>query len=406
MIVGMFSAEAGFRILPITLLAIALTITACNDAPTDLGSDLVPGTDSLYAASSLQQELFDSVFTASMREPAFNGTYVLFGRTADAEARMFVEFIDYPSFGPADSFSVVQADLIMIPQAYLYGDTASRTLSMTGYELQKLWSPTATWDSIWAQDGSSTYYSTAQKPICTVSKDLTATDSIVSVPLDPAAAKSWLVKGPDSLLRKELFGLVFVPTGGSSIRLYRAFNNAASVMRLRVATKRLGRDTIDTTFIEAAIAGFVNAPSPSPGALLVQGAQVYRTQFDVDLSTIPHNAVIMSATLRVTVDTAASTSGNGPRDEVLRLSYSPAGSLSPINLSVRGDDATKTFRFGNLASLVQDMMRNGRKGTLRIGPDGANELWRMNRVPLFPMTADTARRPKLSIIYSTPSVIK
>lgn len=406
MIVGTFSAAPVLRVLPITLLAIALTITACNDAPTDLGTDLIPGTDSIYAVTSLQQDVFDSVFTTSMREPAFNGTYVLFGRTTDAEARMFVEFINYPSFGPADSFSVVHADLMMVPQAYIYGDTASRTLSMRGYELQKLWNPTATWDSIWAQDGSSTYYSTAQSPICTFSKDLTATDSIVAVPLDPTAAKSWLVKGADSLLRKELFGLVFVPTSGSSIRLYRAFNNASSVMRLRVATKRLGRDTIDTTFIEAAIAGFINAPSPTSGELLVQGAQVFRTQFDIDLSSIPQNAVIMSATLRMTVDTAASTSGNGPRDETLRLSYTPAASLSPINLSVRGDDSTKTFRFGNLASLVQDMMRNGRKGTLRVGPDGANELWRMNRLRLFPMTADSARRPKLSIMYSTPSVIK
>jgi hypothetical protein len=82
------------------------------------------------------------------------------------------------------------------------------------------------------------------------------------------------------------------------------------------------------------------------------------------------------------------------------------GALSPLSISVRGDDSTKTFRFANLASLVQDMMRNGRKGTFRIGPDGGNELWRMNRLRLFPMSADSALRPRFNVIYTVPSVIK
>lgn len=406
MIVSLFSLVR-LRTLPtLAFLAVVLTITACNDAATDLGADLVPGTDSLFAASSLEQPLLDSVFTSLDRQPSFNGTFVLFGRTSDSEARMFVEFINYPTFGSADSFTVVQADLMMYPQPYIYGDTASRTIGITGYELKKLWAPSVTWDSVWAADGSSSYYSTTQQPICSFTKDLASTDSVVAVQLDPIAAKSWLVKGADSAARSELFGLVFLPTAGSSIRQFRAFNSSSSVMRLRVATRKLGRDTIDTTFIEAAVAGFLNTPSPAPSALVVQGAQVYRSQFDVDLSAIPPQAVIMNATLRVTLDTTASSGGNGVIDELLRLTYTPAGSSSPLGITVRGDDSTKTFRFGNLASLVQDMMRNGRKGTLRVGPDGGNELWRMNRLQLFPMSADSTRRPRFNVIYTVPSVIK
>ena len=407
MIVGFFTSALSRYAPTLALLAVLVTITACNDAATDLGADLVPGTDSLYAASSLeQQDLLDSVFTSLDRQPAFNGTFVLLGRTADSEARMFVEFINYPTFGAADSFSVVQADLMMYPQPYVYGDTASRTFGLTGYELQQLWAPSVTWDSIWAADGSTTYYSTAQKPICTFSKEITATDSVLAVPLDPEAAKSWLVKGADSASRSELFGLVFLPTAGSTIRQFRAFNSSSSVMRLRVATRKLGRDTIDTTFIEAAIAGFLNTPTAPTNELIVQGAQVYRTQCDIDLSAIPAQAVIMSASLRVTMDTTVAFGGNGVRDEVLRLTYTPMGALSPLSISVRGDDSTKTFRFANLASLVQDMMRNGRKGTFRIGPDGGNELWRMNRLRLFPMSADSALRPRFNVIYTVPSVIK
>lgn len=407
MIDGLFSMPATRSLTSILLLLATLAITACNDAPTDLGSDLIPGTDSLYAASSITMPaLISGTSTELARAPIFNNTYVLFGRTSDSEARVFVEFINVPRLGSADSFTVVQADLMMHPQAYLYGDTNSRTLAMAGYELQRIWTPTSTWDTIWAADGSTTYYSTASERVCTFSKDLTSTDTIVAVPLDVTAAKRWLVKGADSVLRKELYGIVLLPTEGASIRQFRNTNGANQIMKMRVIHKRIDNDTLDTTFVESAVACFVNAPPVPANELYAQGAMVYRTKIDIDLSALPANAAIMQATLRVAMDAGASRAGTLGLDEILRMTYAPADGSTPLGLAVRGDDSTKVFAFNNLASLVQDMMRNGRKGTLKIGPDGSSEYWRMNRLRLHPMSADSTLRPRLHVIYTVPTVIK
>lgn len=391
----------------ILIMLATLAITACNDAPTDLGSDMIPGTDSLYTASSLSTPgMISAAATVLERAPIFNNTYVLFGRTADAEARMFVEFINYPNLGAADSFQVVQADLMMHPQAYIFGDTNSRTLAIAGYELQQLWSPTATWDSIWAADGSTSYYSTASERICSFSKDLTSTDTIVAVPLNTTAAKRWLTKGVDSVLRKELFGIALLPTDGASIRQFRNTNGTNQIMKMRVIHKRIDQDTLDTTFVEAAIACYVNAPAPAANELYAQGAMVYRTKIDVDLSALPANASIMQATLRVTMDESSSVGGTLGLDEILRLTYKPGDGSSPLGVSVRKNDSTKVVAFNNLASLAQDIMRYGRKGSFLVGPDGSSEYWRMNRTRLHPMTADSTLRPRFHVIYTVPTVIK
>ncbi|MBN9400841.1 MAG: hypothetical protein J0I17_11750 ['Candidatus Kapabacteria' thiocyanatum] len=396
--------SVGMYVIGLTALFV---LAACNDKPTDLGTDIIPGTDSLYALSSITVPLVDSVVLTPKQSPIFNNTYFLFGKTDDSEARLFIELVNYPSnLPPATDYDVVAAELMMRPQYYIYGDTNDRTLAVEAYELQKEWDPQATWDSIWTSSGATSYYSTGTPQVCSFSKTLVDTaDSLVYVPFDPVAAKRWLTKGVDSTLRKELHGFVLLPSSGSSIRQFRNLNGQNQIMAMRFIIRHKDSTDNDTTYMESVVACFTNTPVPQPGELVLQGSRVYRISMYVDLNALPRNAIVLGATARVNADPAASKAGRGGLDELLKCEYVPPSGTA-LSTTTRRDDSYG-YAFTNMGFIFQLILRNAdRKGTILISPEGSSEFWRMNRIRLHGANADTTLRPRVTLIYTVPKVLQ
>ena len=380
-------------------------LTACNDKPTDISIDLTPGTDTLYASSSLDTSIALIATTTSKRLPILNSTYSLFGKTTDSEARLFIEFINYPKIGAASDYEVIESDLQMFPQTYRYGDTNNRTVGIVAYNLKREWSLNATWDSIWAPDGSTTYYSTSDSTVCTQTILLTATDSIVDVPFSVDATKRWMTLGADSTTTSQLFGVVLLPTETGSITLFRNLNGAAQTMRLRVVYKHKDSTTNDTTYLTSAVASFVDTPLPATDELLTQGARIHSTTFSVDLTRLPRNTMILGAKFTATADKTNSVLGTSGIDEILSLIFTPTDGSSAVEYSTRVDDSGK-YLFVDLTYALQTMLREGGKGTLVLGPIDVYEMWRMNRIRIHNVQADSTVRPRLSIIYTVPAILK
>lgn len=381
-------------------------ITACNDKPTDIAIDLTPGTDTLYATSSQDTGIVLTATTTSQRLPILNSSYVLFGKTTDSEARMFIEFTNYPIIGAAADFEVIESHLQMIPHGYRFGDTNSRDLGIVAYDLKRLWPLNATWDTVWAPDGTTSYYSTTDPPVSTFTQTLTATDSIVNVPFTVDATKRWLTLGADSITRKDLFGIVLLPTATGSIGLYRNLNGAAQTMRLRVVYKHKDSTTNDTTYLLSAVATFVDTPLPAAGELLTQGARIHSTAFSFDLTRLPRNAMVLGAKFTATADKANSLPGTFGIDEVLALTYTPTDGSTAVDYYARIDGVTNNYLFVDLTYAIQAMLREGSKGTLVLRPTDNYEFWQMNRIRIHTMQADSALRPRLSIIYTVPALLK
>ena len=386
-----------------TLFLLCMTIlTSCNDKPTDVGSDLVPGTDTIYAESTVSSELLKLIGTKTERSPIYNSAYVLFGKTADSEARMFVEFIQWPDVGHPDTFELISAELEMFPQAYVYGDTNDVTLSLSSYELQQVWSANATWDSIWASDGSTSYYSTGQPPVAQHSVDIQDGDSVVRIPFDLTAAKRWLTVGMDSTSTSELFGLVLLPENNGSIKQFRNLDGNTQIMRLRVVTRRNDTSALDTSFVEAAVACFVDTPVAADGETLVQGARVHTTQYEIRIDSLPPYSIIAGSRFVVTVDMNNSSVGNLGADELLALTYVPK-SGNNITLVTRRNE-WGVYEFSDMVNVMQRIRSDGGVGTITIGPTDVNLSWRMNRLRLHGLNDDATVRPYLSVIYIIPEV--
>ncbi|HLP27340.1 MAG TPA: hypothetical protein VK147_01790 [Candidatus Didemnitutus sp.] len=400
----MFDLWRGHHAFYAAIIALGLILSSCNDIPTSVGSEVVPGTDTIFALSSLDAPLLFNDTTSSVREPLVNSTYFLIGNTQNDQARVFVEFINYPDLGPDSSYDVVSADLQMFPQDYRYGDTSDRSVSFSAYELKRSWSANVTWDSIWAADGSTDFYSTADAPVCTFSDQVTvAADSMIRVPFDVDAVKRWMVAGRDSALVKEVYGVVLLPSNTSVIRQFRNLNGVLQVMRLRVISKK--RDStaaLDTAYVESAVANFVNTPEAQSGEFLVQGARIHRTSIQINLDSIPNNSVIVGGTLRITVNNAPSTYGLFGRDELLAVRYAPPlGSI--IELSSRGD-SSGVYVFSNIGPMLQLIRKYGGTAELIIKPSGVYETWRMNRLHIYGLDAEEYLRPRVTVAYTIPGV--
>ena len=384
---------------------LVLALQACNDKPTDIGSVLVPGTDTLYGTSSAELPILRTTGSVETQEPIYNATYVLFGNTSDSEARLFVELINYPQLGSPDSFSIVRADLEMVPQVYCLGDTTVTSFAGTAYELQQAWSAQATWDSIWTSDGTSPYYSEAQQPITQFTIGSSVPDSVYHVPLDTTVIRRWLTLGMDSARVDEVFGMVIVPQSTGAIRQFRNLNGTNHVLRLRVITQSPADTLDDTTYVDAAVACFTKSPLPSSEESIVQGARLLRATYEVRLDTLPPLAVLMGSSFRVCVDVKRSTVGTLGLDELLSLRYrSKDGTL--LTLLTRGS-AEGVYLFPNIVAVLQRIRADGGTGTIEIGPANDNAYGRMNRLWIYPPTEqEPTLVPQMTLIYTVPKELE
>lgn len=392
----------------LALLCCALLLAACNDKATGIGSEIIPGTDTLFPATSSVDSLITSAITTQKRESMFNNTYALLGKTADSDARMFVEFINWPTFfRDTAPVRVISTEMIMVPAPYVYGDTVDKRLTFSIYELQQTWGPSVTWDSIWNADGSSAYYSTAQPTIGTFDRSITMADSAgFTTLLDTALIHRWLVLASDTATRTQIKGMVLHPTAGNTIQQIRALDSKNIPLTiLRLVYQHRDSATPDTINVQSTVACFVNTPIPATGALVVQGAYIHQSQLVINLASLRPSALIMSAALRLSLDDASTIVGNTGITEVLRLNYTTFQGGAQ-NYFARYDSTEKHYLFVNLAPALQDMARHQVKGTFVIRPDGVDEFWRMTRVSFKPWSSDTATRPRLSVIYSIPKVIR
>lgn len=400
----MHTALRGRHALSWLMAVCCIALAGCNDLPTVVGTDVVPGTDTLYASSSLERPFFVSDSSVVRRAPFVNGAFFLFGNTATDQARLFVEFVNYPDLGDGSNYDLVSADLMMIPQEYRFGDTTEKTLSLTAYELKRSWSANVTWDSIWSETGTTDYYATTDRPVAQFSTTITTgIDTALYVPLDTTRVKQWLVKGRDTALVREIYGMVLLSQSTSSIRQYRNLDGVRQRMQMRVVRQlRDSASTRDTTFVECVIANFVSTQSPAVGELVVQGAHVREARITCSLDSVPANAIILGGTLRIAVNKERSLVGSFGPDEILNLNYVPA--TGPvINLASRGNENGE-FVFENLGPFLQLLRKNGGRGDLFIQPTGVYESWRMNRLYLYSLNDDPFKRPRLTVAYTIPGV--
>jgi hypothetical protein len=385
------------------LLASACVLgIACNEAPTDIGTGLIPGTDTLYMVSSDSVPLLINAQVFSNREPLVNNALVLLGKSGSSDAQLLLQVTSFPNVGSQTSFRVDTAYLELVGGAYAFGDTSSKQLSLVGYEIQQPYSALVTWDSIYDVQGNSRFYTTAS-PVVQQQIMIPAVDSTTTLTVDKDMIQRWLARNSDSATRNQVFGMILLAPNATRIQQFRNLSGSSQRLRLRAVIQHNDSTSLDTLLLESVVASIVQTPEPEPTEIITQGARPIATSFTVHLDSLPANALIINAVLTVHMDPEKSILGNLGADEVLQVRFTNTANK---NFSLRTLRENNTVTFSNIGPILQEVVKDGKRGTLVLEPDLQNgdRLFKMNRMYYAPFGSPLA--PKLSIVYTVPSMLR
>jgi hypothetical protein len=380
------------------LLAVINLFNACNDSPTDIGSELLSQdeievlkldsvTDSLYQESKTFKKVY-SLSTASE---------IYLGKAENLTSHLLLKFV----FALPDSIKEdiknnrlsVLSSWVELVKVYSFGDS-SAAFEYDAFKINEFWSSTSfTSDSLQFLDVDNIDLS---------SNPQVKNDSLYSFNLDNTLVSSWLLNNADSS-RATNYGILVSPTlNTNKILGFTAYNiTATNDPRLKVVINKPGvfTDTI-TGFISSDLSAIVgDLASVGSENISVQSGLSAHSKLFFDLSNISTNTVINSAKLTLYSDTVLTKMGK-PYTNVLRVYLFSDSTANEVNINY----ASSLSKIGNtysgdVTSIIRAIINGIDNQGLLI--KSLNDL---SGVDLYVFkgsnATDYTKRPKLEILYS------
>lgn len=374
-------------------------IVSCNDSPTDLGTEFLSqdGVEVLKLDSSIDSipqtsKSFKNVFALG------GASQLLLGKAENITSHVLLKFI----FAIPDSINnelklrnlTVIDSYVEMFKNYSFGDSNS-AFDYNVYKVNEQWSSsTFTADSFAFLDyDNSLDLSFNRTP---------GNDSLYSFHLDTTLTSSWLQNYADSSVASN-YGIVLSPTDNTQkVVGFTAFNiNGEDDPRLKIVVQKQG-SYLDTLIgYIATDLSVVLGEVPNVGAenLAIQSSLTSEAKLFFDLSVIPKDVVINSATLTLTVDTLATKVGSSFTNKlsVYLLDDSATNKLNTNYLyALERKGATFT---GGITNILRAWNNNVSNQGLLI--KSSSEF---RGVEIFAIKGSNAsiieQRPKLEIVYS------
>jgi hypothetical protein len=394
-------------------IAALVGISACNDAPGPVGSELVP-TDSLTLKTITNDSLLliassvvgqftpkmatDLAFTSS-NAPFFIGAARVSGGdefTAAAYIRYQIpirnDSIRRVDFMSLTEREILDAQLFVRPSTFVIGDTVSKFSPFRVYELRQRW-----------YNDSITRTSTIPSPQSLISQPFVAqyaqpSSSFAGQVLFDAGPvlsrkrplailnKSMIVrwiKADTTMWKDSIFGLAFVPRispVSSAAQVAFGFEESTYI----VVRYRRTQDSTDNflTITEDAQATITSSPLPrnsSNNEIIIQGGIALRSSLNFDIRTIPTLSTIHQAELVLPIDTVRSLISTRGLPQSVQLSFSASDNQftqdPAVRVSATGvlNTTTGTARYiftsgsntsPNMNALIQQLIKKGGQGQL------------------------------------------
>lgn len=410
-------------------LLAGIILASCNDTPTAIGSDYLPQNVE-FASYTLKPEDFEIVsgIAAISNSSAQASLGFLFGEAPDGTTAHGLVAITSESpvlSGPAAK-TVTGASLVLYTLPYRYGDTNANVTSFDVVVLDEVFPFDAKWDETFVAriaNAPSLGTFTGAYP--------KSDDDSVQVQLDPAATQKFLQEyfrydttstGREFRTLKSL--ALRARSGGNVVGGYFGVFGVNDTLRpaLRVATAD------STVTLRAGSTNWIVKGNleTGPGKIVVMGGLPARTFIKLKLDSIPAEATIHQAELRLFVDETNTSHGTfgqstsliayiGTDSSLNQRSYLLSGIAGIVPVSRTALDSTtftNMFRFTALAPTISAWLRNRRDmGTIANNGLILSYYRGVNRPDLETTTVDRvtfhgtdatnpALRPSLTITYS------
>lgn len=403
------------------LLMLGANFTACNDAPSDVGSAVMPDTVNARSISSLDTTLLLSSSSVLTRGVVFNAGILYIGATQSVRAATAIRMKNVPIYLGALTLADIDSAILTIqPLRFVYGDSTiqNNKLSFGVCELNK---PIITTDSSGSISASVRWPDLFTSGL-TPNPAFVAGDTIASFTgqislrdtLDPIKLRlndigkqmiaSWFVKQADSSKRNSIYGIGFIPYASSTV--IRGFstqslvNSTSPLVSIKVYYRNSSvRDSFDLQ--SGNDCSVVDADTVAQPLHLVQSIIQSEQRLTFDVSSIPATDAILKAQLTLTLDTTVTVLGNiSTPNKLSIISRFEKDSAKPnfgVSFTAGKTSGSNKVVFANVAQALDQARRSyGGKGAFSIVSNGTA----LERYAVYGLNAPAAMRPTLVITYA------
>jgi hypothetical protein len=295
------------KLLLIIAGVLSLFFYSCKDNPTLVGANLLKNdylnvkqldsyTDSLQQTSSSYKKVI----------PLGGSNYLLVGNNANVQASTLIKYaISLPDSMITDlnnsAVSIISSSIYFIP-IYTYGDS-NASFDFSVHKVNSVWT-TIGFD---ADSLSGLAYDQTD-----ISSNHQLTDSLVSVNISNTVTENWLKDVGDSTYNTD-YGIYISPVSAKKVVGFELITASATYgLSLQIVLQKSGVYTDTLTFYPSEATSVVTGSMPSAvqGDMFIQSGLSVNSKLWVDISSIPKNANINSATLTLTKDTVSTITGS------------------------------------------------------------------------------------------------
>ncbi|MCB2203428.1 DNRLRE domain-containing protein [bacterium] len=374
---------------------LAILFTACQNEPDPTGIGLVPEGDLIDAQRFDTADDDTRIQTTSFHDTLapYNAVSLMIGTADGYESSAFIRWYQLSdTVGRAGRIVSASIKLFSLPGSI--GDsTASMTLNV--YEIQEFWNSfTFTSDSVDMLD-------VAAVPSGSITATIGGADS-VEIPLDSTLVRSWLEHMADGEFT-QVYGVKIDGANSNVLRPFQSSENASPpvltvIMELNGELDTLRGASIDDTY------GASGPEFPSGPDMTLHSGLTQRSRLFFDVSSIEGAPIVNYARLFLHIDRSRTTSHfSGVDSIIIYQNYdSTLNHRQGTGILTRIDDTDENMIVAEgvtLTRAVQDWVNGkGNHGLLLVPYAENNEL---ERLTIFGAEADSTRRPRLQVTYTS-----
>ena len=387
-------AHLGGSIIPVWIASLFF-ITGCENSPTQLGQQYLPG-DTLYTKVLDSQKDTMAINTNSFVHyvNTVTSSRIFMGNYQGYSSLSFMRFKDLAN--SYDSCTVLSAKLYLNYANYSFYDSTGNN-AFNIYPVVD----TVNYDTITYNSFSNNLIGT--QIVGSYSGNPTYNAKLI-LPLDTGMVRKWLLLSANSNYPYYNYGIAFKPTAAATnIKGFFSYINGADsvkpVLEIVVLRKDLQIDSIRHNYSEA-VSFTTNTGTVPNDRFIIQPGYSYWTKMNFDISKVPSNVTINNATLTFYLDKSSSTISTGNDGRVRFAMLTDSSSMATDGYyyyTSSSDSVTYNIYLNQIFQRWNFSVSNNLGVLLNYIYDGTG----IDRYVFYSSTySDISKRPRLVIRYT------
>ena len=378
------------------LFLVPFFFVACSDDPSSLGSELLNQDNIIVSKIDSFTDTLSQKFEPHLAKLSLGSSEtLLIGKDANVESQTLLAFyfsVASKYLADLDSNLIFVSADISLTRNYYYGDTL-QPFNVGIHQITSSWNSLFTVDSLPKLSYNSSSAVLSQ----------TNTGSVYSFSVDPNLAKDWFKAAKDTSLGQN-YGVLLKPNGTCRFTGFAASTSYSDVPTIKIVVKKSSayetyQDTltyngsVDVHLIQGTF------PEASNKTMTIQSGTGVQGKLWFDLSKLPDDAIVNTATLVLNVDTLSFKVGSSYIDGLLAYQIVDSVSDSTNSLYVVSLSHTGNTYSGDVARIINNAVVTKNNCGMLIMP--SYQIKGIENFALFnsnPVNGEF--KPRLTITYS------